>query len=95
MQEAKIKSRQIDLYLKKEGKIYAEKMLNPHILLLGPSDAGKSTFLKQLRIQNGYNFSKEELIQTRNQIWANFVSNIENLSEYYSNNGGDCNVWPF
>ncbi|KAI8908376.1 guanine nucleotide binding protein, alpha subunit [Gorgonomyces haynaldii] len=56
--EAKRVSQEIDSYLKEEARKLDPKN-HIHVLLLGPGDAGKSTVLKQLIMQNG-GFKEQE-----------------------------------
>ncbi|KAH9052732.1 G-protein alpha subunit [Lactarius vividus] len=49
------------------------------VLLLGPSESGKSTIVKQLKIthQNGYTY--EELLAFRLPIWNNLLQSAQNV----------------
>ncbi|KAI8894536.1 guanine nucleotide binding protein, alpha subunit [Globomyces pollinis-pini] len=61
----------IEKYLQKEKEIYDKERNEPRILILGPSDSGKSTFLKQLKIIHGNGFTKQELIVTKKSLLFN------------------------
>jgi hypothetical protein len=50
----------IEKYLKEEKKAYQKYLNEPKLLILGPSDSGKSTLLKQLKILHGNGFTDEE-----------------------------------
>ena len=54
-------SKKIDKQLKKDKEVYELQMQEPRILILGSSDSGKSTLLKQLRILHGDSFTPEEI----------------------------------
>jgi polynucleotide 5'-kinase involved in rRNA processing len=43
----------IEKYLKEEKKEYEKSLSEPKLLILGSSDSGKSTLLKQLKILHG------------------------------------------
>ncbi|KAJ3325463.1 hypothetical protein HDV06_004322 [Boothiomyces sp. JEL0866] len=53
-------SKDIEKYLKEEKRTYEQYKREPKLLLLGSSDSGKSTLLKQMKILHGSGFSKEE-----------------------------------
>ncbi|KAI8913299.1 guanine nucleotide binding protein, alpha subunit [Gorgonomyces haynaldii] len=72
------RSKQIDALLREEAK---EKASADHIsvLVLGPGDSGKSTFLKQLVLQHGGGFTKEYREEARQQIHQNLLMNLRIL----------------
>lgn len=45
--------KEIEKYLKGEKKIYDQYLTEPKLLILGSSDCGKSTLLKQMKILYG------------------------------------------
>jgi GTPase SAR1 family protein len=51
------------------------------VLLLGPTNAGKSTFVKQLRILYGDPYRHEELMNFRRQVHSNALSFLAQLHE--------------
>jgi hypothetical protein len=57
---AKTRAKEVDSYLKEEKKRYATLKAEPKLLILGSSDSGKSTLLKQLKILHGGGFSEED-----------------------------------
>ena len=52
-----------------------------NILLLGTGEAGKSTFLKQMKILHGGGFSEEETKNFKVDLMNNVVDNITKLIE--------------
>ncbi|KAI8893674.1 guanine nucleotide binding protein, alpha subunit [Globomyces pollinis-pini] len=71
------KSKRIEAYLKAEKKKYDQFKEEPKLLILGTSDSGKSTFLKQLKILHGKGFTPEEFKVAK----QNAISNILTISE--------------
>ncbi|KAJ2997427.1 hypothetical protein HDV02_005556 [Globomyces sp. JEL0801] len=65
---AKSKARALDEYLKQEKAKYDAQQQEPRILILGSSDSGKSTFLKQLKILHGNGFTNEELEKAKKTV---------------------------
>ena len=51
---------EVEKYLKNEKKIYEEYLAEPKLLILGSSDCGKSTLLKQMKILHGKGFNNGE-----------------------------------
>lgn len=70
------RSRAIDRQLEKEKHQYRRTI---KLLLLGSGESGKSTFLKQMRIINGKDFSPEEIEQFRSIIYNNIVKGMKVL----------------
>jgi hypothetical protein len=64
----------MDIYLKEEKKRYELIQKEPKLLILGSSDSGKSTLLKQLQIIHGGGFSDEQkalaIIHIRQNIFS-------------------------
>ncbi|KAJ3201926.1 hypothetical protein HK099_002058, partial [Clydaea vesicula] len=56
--KAKTRSTKIEKQLANDEK--ENKLKGPIVLVLGPADSGKSTFIRQMRIQNLKNFTAEE-----------------------------------
>ena len=52
-----------------------------NLLLLGTGEAGKTTFVKQMRISNGRDFSPEEKRFYRINLITNVVDSIKQLIE--------------
>ncbi|KAJ2997421.1 hypothetical protein HDV02_005550 [Globomyces sp. JEL0801] len=67
-ERAKAKSKLVEEYLKQEKAKYDSEHKEPRILILGSSDSGKSTFLKQLKILHGSGFTPEELERAKKNI---------------------------
>ncbi|KAL8616922.1 Guanine nucleotide-binding protein subunit alpha-12 [Nucella lapillus] len=70
------KSRDIDKSLSKEKVTYKRLV---RILLLGAGESGKSTFLKQMKIIHGQEFSKEALLEFKSQVYSNVVKGMRVL----------------
>nr|XP_002735663.2 PREDICTED: guanine nucleotide-binding protein subunit alpha-12-like [Saccoglossus kowalevskii] len=68
--EKRQQSQRIDRALAKE-KAHHRRLVK--ILLLGAGESGKSTFLKQMRIIHGLDFTKEDLEEYRSVIYSNIV----------------------
>ncbi|KAI8913309.1 G-protein alpha subunit-domain-containing protein [Gorgonomyces haynaldii] len=81
------KSKAIDAYLREEGKKF-DPANHLNVLLLGPGDAGKSTVLKQLIMQNGGYAQKDredmaELIQRQVYTAAIKLIRLEKAVNYF------------
>jgi energy-coupling factor transporter ATP-binding protein EcfA2 len=50
-----------------------------HVMLLGPSDSGKTTFLTQLKIFYGGGFTEQEIEETKQFIYKRFFADIVEL----------------
>ena len=70
------KSRHIDKQLAREKLQHRRTM---KLLLLGSGESGKSTFLKQMRIIHGKEYSVEELKQFKSIIYGNIVKGMKVL----------------
>nr|XP_055061867.1 guanine nucleotide-binding protein subunit alpha-12-like [Misgurnus anguillicaudatus] len=71
---ARQRSRKIDVMLKR-----GVFMLPEVLLVLGNSQSGVSTFLKQMRIITGPEFSQQELIDFRRTIYMNIIMGLQAL----------------
>jgi guanine nucleotide-binding protein G(i) subunit alpha len=69
-QDAK-ESKRIEEYLRQEKKKFIQFQKEPKLLILGSSDSGKSTLLKQLKIIQGNGFSENEIMESKHRIWNN------------------------
>ena len=83
-------SKKIDKQLKKDKEVYELQMQEPRILILGSSDSGKSTLLKQLRILHGDSFTPEEIEQFRLSMYQNILSSSCSIVEFCT----EQDVWP-
>eukprot|EP00092_Neocalanus_flemingeri_P103624 GFUD01132635.1.p1 GENE.GFUD01132635.1~~GFUD01132635.1.p1 ORF type:complete len:348 (-),score=95.97 GFUD01132635.1:24-1067(-) len=72
--QAKEISREIDKQLKRDKQNDAHKLL-----LLGTGEAGKSTFVKQMKILYGIGFSEEEKRSFRVDVLSNLIDGIKVL----------------
>lgn len=75
----------IETYLKEEKVHYGKFLKEPKLLILGTSDSGKSTFIKQLKIIHGSGYSSEQLSACRDTIHDN-ISNAASLALAQSKN---------
>ncbi len=66
-------SKKIDADLEEERRQMEIYRKEPKILILGPSDSGKSTLLKQFKILHCSGFSSEEKDQAKYQIYKNLL----------------------
>ena len=73
---ARNRSKSIDKQLKHE-KLQFRRTVK--ILLLGSGESGKSTFLKQMKIIHGKDFSREELENHKPIIYGNIVKGMKVL----------------
>ena len=78
--EAVRRSRMIDRQLKQQdrGKHWKREM---KVLLLGAGESGKSTFLKQMRIIHGEDYSDQERLDFRSTIYHNLLKGMKVLAE--------------
>ncbi|KAJ3256083.1 hypothetical protein HK103_005766 [Boothiomyces macroporosus] len=72
-------NKDIEKYLKEEKRTYEQYKREPKLLLLGSSDSGKSTLLKQMKILHGSGFSKEEKERSAVNIRKNIYDAINVL----------------
>jgi energy-coupling factor transporter ATP-binding protein EcfA2 len=81
---SQVRAKEIDEYLQKERKEYLKYKSEPKLLILGSSDSGKSTLLKQLKILHGNGFSDHEKELSRRGIISNIINALAlllNLAE--------------
>ena len=76
--EALRRSRQIDRQLAQEKKNLRQEI---KILLLGAGESGKSTFIKQMRIIHGEDYSEQDRIEFRSLIFHNVLKGTKILVE--------------
>ncbi|KAJ3271581.1 hypothetical protein HDV01_006543 [Terramyces sp. JEL0728] len=79
VQEKKKNHFRLENYLKNEKRAYQEYKMQPKLLILGSSDSGKSTLLKQMKIMHGNGFSDEERKQAAQGIKDNILTGIHQL----------------
>jgi ABC-type polar amino acid transport system ATPase subunit len=72
--ELRKNSRKIDSQIRKERNKREEEEDNPRVLILGTSDSGKSTLLKQLKILHGGGFTEKEIEYYRSQMYLNILA---------------------
>ncbi|KAI8892275.1 G-protein alpha subunit-domain-containing protein [Globomyces pollinis-pini] len=75
-------SKKIDSYLAKEKQKFEKTKTEPRLLILGTSDSGKSTFLKQLKILHGHGFDESDLQEAKTQALGNIIAAAESLLFY-------------
>ncbi|KAJ3348309.1 hypothetical protein HDU91_006587 [Kappamyces sp. JEL0680] len=66
--EETARAQAVERYLKEEKQKWKKLQREPRVLILGSSDSGKSTLLKQLKILHGDGFTPSERIQATNHI---------------------------
>ena len=76
--EAARRSRQIDRQLAQEKRNLRQEI---KILLLGAGESGKSTFLKQMRIIHGEDFTEQDRLSFRPIIYHNILKGMKILVE--------------
>jgi len=76
--EALRRSRQIDRQLAQEKKNLRQEI---KILLLGAGESGKSTFIKQMRIIHGEDYSELDRLEFRSIIFHNVLKGVKILVE--------------
>ena len=76
--EALRRSRQIDRQLAQEKKNLRQEI---KILLLGAGESGKSTFIKQMRILHGDDYSEQDQVEFRSLIYHNVLKGAKILVE--------------
>ncbi|KAI8893675.1 guanine nucleotide binding protein, alpha subunit [Globomyces pollinis-pini] len=83
--DEKQRAKNLEHYLLNERKKYREAEREPKLLILGSSDAGKSTFLKQLKILHGSGFTDQEITAAK----QNAIQQVITVSELILQNGDD------
>ncbi len=76
--EAIRRSRQIDKQLQQERRSLKQEI---KILLLGAGESGKSTFIKQMRILHGSDYSEADRLDFRHTIYHNMLKGTKILAE--------------
>ncbi len=76
--EAIRRSRQIDKQLQQERRSLKQEI---KILLLGAGESGKSTFIKQMRILHGRDYSEADRLDFRHTIYHNMLKGTKILAE--------------
>lgn len=77
----KQRANEIELYLKQEKKLFKKLSSEPKILILGSSDSGKSTLLKQMKLSHGDGFSSAERDSSKIAILKNIFASVVALLE--------------
>ncbi len=72
--------KEIEAYLQEEKKEYLKYKKEPKLLLLGSSDSGKSTLLKQLKILHGGGFTQKEKDVARRRVVTGVFLAINKLA---------------
>jgi energy-coupling factor transporter ATP-binding protein EcfA2 len=76
--EAIRRSKLIDRQLQQEKKNLRQEI---KILLLGAGESGKSTFIKQMRIIHGEDYSEQDRLEFRATIYHNILKSMKILVE--------------
>ena len=84
VKEAARRSREIDRYLKKEGRLRAAS-----VLLLGTHASGKSTFIKQMRILHGKGYTDEERLEFRPCIYRTVLKGASSIVHHHQRLKGE------
>jgi guanine nucleotide-binding protein G(i) subunit alpha len=77
--ELRARSKQIEAQIKKDKQKIEDEKKEPRVLILGASDSGKSTLLKQLRILHGGGFQPDEISQYKLQMYQNILSTASTI----------------
>ncbi|KAJ3256081.1 hypothetical protein HK103_005764 [Boothiomyces macroporosus] len=70
----------VEAYLRNEKKLYEQTMKDPRLLLLGPSDSGKSTLLKQMKIIHLNGFTKQEKESSKINILNGIIAWLSKMA---------------
>ncbi|KAJ3325396.1 Guanine nucleotide-binding protein G(t) subunit alpha-3 [Boothiomyces sp. JEL0866] len=73
------RNKEIEQYLKEEKKAYEKYLKEPKLLILGSSDCGKSTLLKQMKILHGNGFNEFEKKAARDNIRTNLINALTQM----------------
>jgi hypothetical protein len=71
LQAKKKRTSFLEKYLKTEKRNYKEYLQQPKVLLLGTSDSGKSTVLKQFKLLHGGGFTADDIQRAKSTIFLN------------------------
>jgi GTPase SAR1 family protein len=85
-QKKKEEREKLELYLKEEKKRYLKESAEPKLLILGSSDSGKSTLLKQMKLLYYGGFKENELIDAKWAIRLNLMESIKFFWEILDSN---------
>lgn len=69
----------IEEYLKKEKELFEKQRREPKVLLLGSSDSGKSTLLKQMKIIHGNGFTIKDREMEKKRIRVSCLETLLTL----------------
>ena len=83
-EKASLISRKIDISIKKENW---DRQNLVKLLLLGPSEAGKSTLLRQLTIIKGGGYTDDERNAFKPKIFENVITSLATILSTMSSNG--------
>lgn len=72
-------SKAVEQYLANEKKLFLKYKAEPKLLILGSSDSGKSTLLKQLKIIHGNGFTDAEKELSKCGIIHNIITALATL----------------
>lgn len=74
--EDEFEHEKIEAYLKKEKEKFECFLKEKKVLILGSSDSGKSTLLKQIRIHYGEDFTDIERAKSKSLIFSTILTSI-------------------
>ncbi|KAI8896372.1 guanine nucleotide binding protein, alpha subunit [Globomyces pollinis-pini] len=77
-------AKEIEAYLKQEKKRFESIQKEPKVLILGSSDSGKSTLLKQLKIIYSDGFTNDEKNYAKKLIFSNIITVCAILLEIHT-----------
>ena len=72
--------KKIEQYLTQEKTLFKKLKEEPTVLILGSSDSGKSTLLKQIKILYGNGFTANEIDESKMKILSNIVNACKELT---------------
>jgi polynucleotide 5'-kinase involved in rRNA processing len=73
------KSKEIEREIKSDKKERDKRQTEPKILILGSSDSGKSTLLKQLQIIHGNGYTQKELDKFKTRMYRNIIDIVQSI----------------